>query len=241
MMSLKCLRNRLLQQRHFRAALKRLRALEAQLPAPHTRLAVPFLFRAHGFYNSIRPMQSQFEIGALYQAVLERKPKVVVEIGTCHGGTLYLWCQAADAEATIISIDLPEGEFGGGYPACRAQFYRSFATGSQQIHLLRADSHSPDTSGEVQKLLAGGTIDFLFIDGDHTYAGVKQDFELYSRLLSKDGLIALHDIAPRPDEPRIEVWKFWSELKQRAPGATEWLDKSPNGRCIGIGLLPAQS
>ena len=238
-MSLKRLRNRLLQQRHYRAALKRLRALEIQLPAPHTRLAVPFLFRGHGLYNSIRPMQSQFEIGELYQTIMGRRPKTVVEIGTCHGGTLYLWCQAADPAATIISIDLPEGEFGGGYPACRAQLYQSFATGSQQIHLLRADSHSPDTAGQLQKLLGGRTIDFLFIDGDHTYAGVKQDFELYSRLLSKDGLIALHDIAPRPDEPRIEVWKFWHELKQRAPGAREWLDKSPNGRCIGIGLLSA--
>jgi predicted O-methyltransferase YrrM len=240
-MSLKLLRNRLLQHHHYRAAARRLRALEAQLPAAHTRLAVPFLFRGHGFYNSIRPMQSQFEIGELYQAVLGRRPKVVVEIGTCHGGTLYLWCQAADPNATIVSIDLPEGEFGGGYPVCRAQFYRSFATGPQQIHLLRVDSHSPETAAQVQKLLAGGTIDFLFIDGDHTYAGVKQDFELYSPLLSKDGLIALHDIAPRPEEPRIEVWKFWREVKQRAPGAREWFDKSPNGRCIGIGLLPAQT
>ena len=239
-MSLKRLRNRLLQRRHYRAAMKRLRALETRLPAPHTRLAVPFLFGGHGFYKSIRPMQSQFEIGELYQTVLERKPKVVLEIGTCHGGTLYLWCQAADPHATIISIDLPEGDFGGGYPACRAPFYQSFATGAQQIHLLRADSHSPGTSGQVQKLLAGRTIDFLFIDGDHTYAGVKQDFELYSRLLSKDGLIALHDIAPRPDEPRIEVWKFWGELKQRVPEAKEWLDPTPNGRCIGIGLLPVR-
>jgi predicted O-methyltransferase YrrM len=237
-MSLKRLRNRLLQQRHYRAAMKRLRALEMRLPAPHTRLAVPFLFHAHGFYKSIRPMQSQFEIGELYQAVRERRPKVVLEIGTCHGGTLYLWCQAADPNATIISIDLPEGDFGGGYPDCRAQFYQSFATGAQAIHLLRADSHSTGTSGQIQKLLAGRTIDFLFIDGDHSYAGVKQDFELYSQLLSKDGLIALHDIAPRPDEPRIEVWKFWRELKQRVPEAKEWLDPTPNGRCIGIGLLP---
>jgi predicted O-methyltransferase YrrM len=221
--------------------MSRLRALEAQLPAPQTRLAIPFLFRGHGSFRSIRPLQSQFEIGELYQAVLAHKPKVVVEIGTCHGGTLYLWCQAADPSATLISIDLPEGEFGGGYPACRADFYRGFATGSQQVHLLRADSHSPDTARRVQELLGEQTIDFLFIDGDHTYAGVKQDFELYSPLVSKDGLIALHDIAPRPDEPRIEVWRFWNELKERAPAAKEWLDTTPNGRRIGIGLVPARA
>lgn len=36
-------------------------------------------------------------------------------------------------------------------------------------------------------------IDFLFIDGDHSYEGVKSDFELYSNLLSPKGIIVLHD------------------------------------------------
>jgi predicted O-methyltransferase YrrM len=236
-MWLKTLCNGLFQARHCRVALKRLRALEAQLPAPQLRLAIPFVFRAHGLYRHIRPMQSQFEIGELYQTVLRRRPKVVVEIGTCHGGTLYLWCQAADPQATIISIDLPEGEFGGGYPACRAEFYRAFANPGQKIHLLRADSHSPKTATDVQQLLRGREIDFLFIDGDHTYAGVKQDFELYRPLIGKHGLIALHDIAPRPDEPRIEVWRFWQELKQRQSSVIEWLDETATGRRIGIGLI----
>lgn len=36
-------------------------------------------------------------------------------------------------------------------------------------------------------------IDFLFIDGDHSYDGVKKDFELYSKILSNNGVIVLHD------------------------------------------------
>lgn len=36
-------------------------------------------------------------------------------------------------------------------------------------------------------------IDFLFIDGDHSYEGVKKDFELYSNILSDNGVIILHD------------------------------------------------
>ncbi len=35
-------------------------------------------------------------------------------------------------------------------------------------------------------------IDVLFIDGDHTYEGVKKDFELYSNLLSENGIIVIH-------------------------------------------------
>jgi hypothetical protein len=36
-------------------------------------------------------------------------------------------------------------------------------------------------------------IDLLFIDGDHSYEGVKLDFDLYSTLLSENGIIILHD------------------------------------------------
>lgn len=36
-------------------------------------------------------------------------------------------------------------------------------------------------------------MDILFIDSDHTYDGVKRDFELYSTLIKDDGIIGLHD------------------------------------------------
>jgi hypothetical protein len=37
------------------------------------------------------------------------------------------------------------------------------------------------------------TIDLLFIDGDHSYEGVKKDFDLYSKLVSPHGIILIHD------------------------------------------------
>lgn len=36
-------------------------------------------------------------------------------------------------------------------------------------------------------------IDLLFIDGDHTYEGVKSDFDLYSKIMSERGVIMIHD------------------------------------------------
>ncbi|HMO77684.1 MAG TPA: class I SAM-dependent methyltransferase [Candidatus Paceibacterota bacterium] len=38
--------------------------------------------------------------------------------------------------------------------------------------------------------------DFIFIDGDHTYKAVQQDFEEWFPLLSKNGYVAFHDSAP---------------------------------------------
>ena len=39
-------------------------------------------------------------------------------------------------------------------------------------------------------------IDFLFIDGDHSYEGVKKDFDLYQKIMGEFGIIAIHDTDP---------------------------------------------
>jgi len=46
-------------------------------------------------------------------------------------------------------------------------------------------------------------IDFLFIDGDHTYEGVKLDFDLYSNILSDNGVIMIHDTDEKYEETLI--------------------------------------
>jgi predicted O-methyltransferase YrrM len=66
---------------------------------------------------------------------------------------------------------------------------------------------------EVERILGGEKVDFLFVDGDHTYEGVKRDFEMYSPLVRKGGIIAFHDICLHPPETRCEVSKFWNEIK----------------------------
>ncbi len=46
-------------------------------------------------------------------------------------------------------------------------------------------------------------IDLLFIDGDHSYEGVKEDFDLYSKILSDNGVIILHDTDSSYEETLI--------------------------------------
>ena len=50
-------------------------------------------------------------------------------------------------------------------------------------------------SYEALASVPNNNIRLLFIDGDHEYEGVKKDIELYSPLLNKDGIIALHDFS----------------------------------------------
>jgi cephalosporin hydroxylase len=169
---------------------------------------VPFVQHFRVFTFTIMPLQIKEEILTLLELLKDMEPKVVLEIGTAKGGTLFLFTRVASSDATIISIDLPGGMFGGGYPAWKIPLYKSFAREKQKIYLIRADSHNYKTLDKVKEILNGRSVDFLFIDGDHTYEGVKKDFEMYSPLVKK-GIIAFHDIVPGPLEYVGGVPKFW--------------------------------
>jgi hypothetical protein len=36
-------------------------------------------------------------------------------------------------------------------------------------------------------------LDLIYLDGDHSYEGIKNDFELYSQILTENGMIIIHD------------------------------------------------
>jgi predicted O-methyltransferase YrrM len=88
----------------------------------------------------------------------------------------------------------------------------------------------------VCNLFDNDPIDFLFIDGDHTYEGVKADFRDYASLVRPGGVIAFHDILPRPDLPNIQVNRFWSEVREKYD-TRELIGPEGSGRKIGIGLI----
>jgi len=197
-------------------------------------------FEADPLGITIRPGQVRSEIRRLLLEV--RGCSRMLEIGTANGGTLFLFARVAAADAHLISVDLPHGEFGGGYPSWRIPLYRRFPRDGQRLDLLRCDSHAPRTVAHVRELLDGKPLDVLFIDGDHTYDGVRQDFETYAPLVRPGGLIALHDIAPpAPGAPPSaaalqggDVPAYWAQLRGRF--AHEELCDAPYGN-FGIGLL----
>jgi hypothetical protein len=148
---------------------------------------------------------------------------------------LFIWCALAHPDATIASIDLPGGVHGGGYPYWKTLVYKRFTSANQKLQLLRGSSHEPAMMEDLKARLAGQSVDFLFIDGDHTYAGVKQDFDMYSPLVRKGGLIAFHDICLHPPELDCHVDEFWNELKKARP-AQEFIENPKQG-WGGIGVL----
>lgn len=148
------------------------------------------------------------ELAGLARMVRSERPSTVLEIGSYTGGTLGLFCKLAEPDALLVSVDLP-AEYGGA----TAAKLETLARTNQRVVALRRDSHADETRAEVERLLAGRQVDVLMVDGDHSYHGVRRDFELYSPLVRDGGLIAFHDIVPHVRVPGVEVERLWAELK----------------------------
>lgn len=183
----------------------------------------------------IKPAQVPQELGTLLSKVSNLNVERMLEIGTFKGGTLFLFTRMANSNAEIISLDMPGGEFGGGYERFKIPFFTGFAQEQQKIYLIREDSHLPRSLQKVKSTLKGKSLDFLFIDGDHSYRGVKQDFEMYSPLVRKGGLVAFHDICKHPPELRCDVSSYWNEIKRSHK--YEEIIADPNQGWAGIGLI----
>lgn len=235
--TLRRFRGRLREASADRAARREAARLRARLTALPDELsadeAVDFLFSEAG--APIQPWQHPEELRSLARLVAQRRPGALLEIGTADGGTLFAHARLADDDALVLSVDLPEGPFGGGYPAWRAPLYEAFARPGQRLALLRVDSHALATAERIAALLGGRPLDYAFIDGDHTYDGVRRDFELCRRFAADDAVVAFHDIAVHPPETGCEVHDFWREIREQY--RYEEFVRDADQDCYGIGVL----
>jgi len=191
-------------------------------------------YTGKGKYKDIRAKQVSSEIIALYDFISSKKPRIICEIGTYKGGTLYLWTQVADKNSLIVSMDLAPG-LKNAYSSYRQLFYQQFANNNQIVFCLPGDSHENATNDKLKIILGNRKIDFLFIDGDHSYQGVKKDFEMYAPLVKDKGHIAFHDILPRPEFENIQVFRLWNEIKDKYD-YQEFIDNTAKKK-VGIGLI----
>jgi cephalosporin hydroxylase len=185
-------------------------------------------------YGHVKPAPNQIdsEILLLLEQVRELVPRTVLEIGRAGGGSLYLLTRVCPPDSLIISLDL------GATPRAQDRVFHSFARERQDLKILRGDSHDRVVVNHI-RALSRAQIDFLFIDGDHAYEGIKADFEAFSPLVRAGGLIALHDIVPGIEALVGGVPKFWSELKaNRSENVDEIVESWEQGG-FGIGLVRA--
>jgi cephalosporin hydroxylase len=185
----------------------------------------------------VRPEQKRSEILGLLTLLQGLKPGRLCEIGGRAGGSLALFAHVAQPSARLLSIDL-------GYKPGQDAALRALAVSSQSVTCLAADSHAPETVRAVSDWLGGTELDFLFIDGDHTFDGVAADLAMYGPFVRDGGLVAFHDIVPDSrsrggpvtSSDAGDVPRFWQSLKDGRRQVQEIID-DPQQDGFGIGVL----
>lgn len=187
-------------------------------------------FPSTGLFR-IDSIQIRSEFLALAKKVQSIQPKVILEIGTARGGTLFAWTQMASD--LVVSCDLTSA----GY---KKELYKKLPPPGSKCRVvnLQGDSHSSDFKESVRQSLGGALVDFLFIDGDHTEKGVERDYLDYKEFVRPGGLIAFHDIVENQPYPTNQVYYFWTRLKKQNPECEEYVD-NPKQCGFGIGVIRA--
>lgn len=167
-----------------------------------------------------RVTQDPMELATFLAMVDSQRPKVVLEIGCEYGGSLTAWARHAAPDALLIGVDLDTDK------------PRVEARDSQQVALVQGNSTDPETLDRVRAILGDREVDFLFIDGEHSYRAALSDFTTYSRLVRRGGLVAFHDVAGNN-----EVKAVWREVEERFPGAGLIWNANETKHRMGIGYL----
>jgi len=139
-----------------------------------------FLLEIEEIKQKYQMIQDLDEIVQLFNEVKKIKPKSILEIGIERGGTFKLWEQ-------LILSNYPSGYL-CGIDTNINNILWGWGKSSLEIDVIKGRSQ------DVYSLVVGfltevREFDFIFIDGDHSYEGVKSDYNLYSTLIRKGGLI----------------------------------------------------
>jgi len=158
------------------------------------------------------------ELWWLYDKVNNIKPSVVMEMGIYAGGTLRIWSTLCSKPTDmVIGLDFKLDLWDKYRAASTAQRW-DISKSEVPIYILGGNSHLPDTVKNIESILSGRKIDFLFIDGDHSYKGVSLDYEMYSPLVRDGGIIGFHDLSmgkDYEDPEKTQVRGFWKDLKHK--------------------------
>ena len=145
---------------------------------------------------AIAPWTSQRETDCLEEYARDKRR--LAEIGVWEGGTTKLLRRAMAPDGVLFAIDpFPTGRLGISYqrPIAHGEV-RRIRNGT--VVWLRTTGAQAASDPRV----AAAPLDFIFIDGDHTFEGLRADWEAWAPQAS--GIVALHDVVGDPEQGSVQ-------------------------------------
>lgn len=208
--------------RHFRA-------LPADAVAPVASDDLISALQA-AFWEIRDPLSSAWgeHIPLLFSIFSVLKPRRYVELGVHNGASFFAGCQAVESlqlDTTCVAVDSWLGDSHAGFHS--TDVFDGFRKRINAKYGSFAGYIRSDFSAAVANF-EDGSIDLLHIDGFHSTAAVRHDFETWLPKMSERGVILFHDTNEFKSD--FGVWKFWNSIREAYP----YLEF---GHCHGLGVL----
>jgi predicted O-methyltransferase YrrM len=190
-------------EEHFRRLRKacRLRDLPLGAILPGVdRLAVPL-----GAINAETGHPNHAEMLYVVAAAQQRRARRIFEFGTFMGRTTF-HLAAANSDAHVWTLDLPREENPWAFAEHVGSYFTDTPEGARITSIReRSERFSPDA--------LKGSMDFIWVDADHSYAGVKNDTNKALSMLAPGGAIMWHDFSA----DSLGLAEFFVEFTSHTP------------------------
>ena len=144
----------------------------------------------------------------VYDLINFVKPKLITELGSQYGCSLFTFCQSVkdnNLDTKIRAVDMWSGDIGA--PDTGEEVFALvnkikdtyFSNLDIKLYQMRFDDALPD--------FEDGSIDILHIDGGHTFEDVDHDLKTWLPKLSEDGIILFHDVYSDIDDGSCVHWR----------------------------------
>lgn len=134
----------------------------------------------------------------------------VVEVGSWMGAsTCFIAAGLKGSSAKVYAVDNFAGQSTCGEDAAWYQRHFDALGASSTLDIFKANFAALGLSARSEPVVSDsvaaaralerlrGSIDFIFIDGDHSYEGCRADIEAWTPFVRKGGVMAFHDFGSR--------------------------------------------
>ncbi len=157
-----------------------------------------------------------------YGLIRQQKPQKLLCIGSRYGFIPAVMAQACK-DGGKGQVDFVDAGYGDGdenhwtgkayWKTKRGQnCFKKFGLG-QHIQIF------VNTTAAFAKKHKSNKYDYIYVDGNHSYEGVKFDFKTFWPKLKKGGLLLFHDVSVKGKLPEGEygVHQLFNEVSQKMP------------------------
>lgn len=184
-------------------------------------------------FSGRAPSQNEYELRSFIEYLKSSGVTRYLEVGARHGDTFFEVMTSLPPGSYGLAVDLPGALWGKKSSVDSLQTAAAeLRNRGYKIDVIIGDSTAPKI---IQRVREKAPFDAILIDGDHTYKGVKKDWNNYRKMAN---IIAFHDIVgegqfERVHHTPVEVPRLWAEIKAEYESTLEFTDE---GSLMGIGV-----